>query len=135
MGRELTAHRVNGCNEALRVEVLDEPGPGGASHLYHVTGFNSGTNPSDPWTARHGQPAEHSTILFQNGPIPEKGANGLTHEVLLAIVEDRLAGFQSGKFACDENGEALAAVRVAQAALKRRTEARLARGVEGTHTV
>lgn len=34
--RELTAHRVNGLNEALRVFVLDQPGQGGACHDYAV---------------------------------------------------------------------------------------------------
>lgn len=28
--REITSHKVNGLNEALRIEVLDEPGAGGA---------------------------------------------------------------------------------------------------------
>lgn len=34
--RELTSHRVNGLNEALRIFVLDEPGSGGACHDYVV---------------------------------------------------------------------------------------------------
>lgn len=34
--RELTSHRVNGLNEALRVFVLDKPGSGGACHDYAV---------------------------------------------------------------------------------------------------
>jgi hypothetical protein len=34
--RELTAHRVNGLNEALRIFVLDKPGSGGACHDYVV---------------------------------------------------------------------------------------------------
>jgi len=128
MGRELTAHRVNGCNDGIRVVATDEPGPGGACHEYAVTNLDGSSE-------SFGVGETIADLRFQNGPIKEVGVNGLTHEVLLAIVEDRLAGFQSGKFACDENGEALATVRVAQAALKRRTEARLARGVEGTHTV
>ena len=133
--REITSHKVNGCNEALKVECLDQPGSGGACHLYHVTGFNSASNPSDPWTARHGEPAQHSTILFQNGPIPECGTNGLTHEVLLAILIDRLEGFQSGPFAHGYNADALKSLKSAMASLKQRTLDRVARGVEGTHTV
>ena len=131
--RELSGHKVNPANDVLKVEVLDEPGSGGANHLYHITGFNSATNPSDPWTARHGQPAEHSTILFQNGPIGEVGVNGLTHEALLAILIDRMEGFQAGPYASPDNQEALDAMRTAQTALQRRTLARMARGVEGTH--
>ncbi len=131
--RELTGHKVNPVNDKLVVQVLDEPGSGGANHLYHITGFNSGSNVSDPWTARHGQPAEHSTILFHNGPINEVGVNGLTHEALLAILIDRMEGFQAGPYASTDNQDALDAMRTAHAALQRRTLARMARGVEGTH--
>jgi len=133
--RELTGHRVNPANEKLKIEVLDEPGSGGASHLYHITGFNSSSNPSDPWTKRHGQPAEHSTILFQNGPIAEVGVNGLTHEALLAILIDRLEAFQAGPYKSDDNQEALTRLIGAQYWLQQRTLRRMARGVEGTHTV
>lgn len=133
--RTITRHRVNGCNGELTLEVLDEPGAGGACHLYHVTGFNSRTNPSDPWTARHGQPAEHSTILFQNGPVAAAGVNGVTHEVLLAVLIDRLEGFQSGPYAHPHNADALTSLRSALASLQQRTRDRLHRGVEGTHVV
>lgn len=133
--RELTGHKVNPANDVLRIEVQDEPGSGGANHLYHITGFNSASNVSDPWTKRHGQPAEHSTVLFQNGPINEVGVNGVTHEALLAILIDRMEGFQAGPYASPDNQEALDAMRTAQTALQRRTKARMARGVEGTHTV
>lgn len=133
MPRELTSHKVNGCNEALKIEVLDEPGHGGASHLYRLTGFNSGTNASDPWVEAHGQPAIHSHVLFQNGPINEVGTNGVTHEALLAIIIDRLQGFQSGEYACRENAIALTKIQEAQMWLQKRTNDRLARGVEGTH--
>jgi len=99
---------------------MDEPGSGGANHLYNITGFNSASNPSDPWTKRHGQPTEHSTVLFQNGPINEVGVNGVTHEALLAILIDRMEGFQKGPYASTDNQEALEAMRVAQTALQRR---------------
>lgn len=135
MPREIETHKVNGCNESLKIEALDEPGIGGASNLYQITGFNSRTNPSDPWVKRHGEPAQHSTVLFQNGAVGVAGTNGVTHEALLAILIDRLTGFQSGPFACQANQAALDALETAQAALKSRTKARLARGVEGTHTV
>jgi hypothetical protein len=135
MNRQLTSHKVNGCNDGITIEVLDEPGAGGANHLYSITGFNTQTNASCPFVARYGKPSDHATILFQNGPIPEKGTNGITHENLLAILEDRLKGFQSGPFACEENAVALFHIQEAQRILKLRTEKRIARGVEGTHTV
>jgi len=133
--RKITEHQVNPANDKLVVEVLDAPGAGGANHLYFITGFNTKTNPSDPFAQRHGSPAEHSTILFQNGPIPENGTNGLTHEVLLAIIADRLRSFQAGPYKCGENEDALHAVEQAMKFLKSRTTKRMDRGVEGTHTV
>lgn len=133
--RELTGHKVNPANDVLKIEVLDEPGAGGANHLYRLTGFNSGSNPSDPWVAAHGQPAQHSNILFQNGPIAEAGVNGITHESLLAILIDRLQSFQKGAYANSYNATALSHLEDAQTALPARTQERMARGVEGTHTI
>lgn len=130
--REITEHRVNPANDTLRIEVRDEPGAGGACHCYVVNGFDSGTNPSDPHKEAAGV-ATHAMILFQNGPIAEAGVNGVTHEVLLAIVADRLRSFQSGPYACDENRAALEHVEAAQRWLHERTKERVSRGVEGTH--
>jgi hypothetical protein len=57
----------------------------------------------------------------------------VTDEALLAIQIDRLRSFQSGKFACRENAIALTHLEEAMMWLNKRTENRLARGVEGTH--
>jgi len=74
-------------------------------------------------------------VLFQNGAIGDVGVNGVTQEVLLSIVADRLRSFQAGPYACPENALALSHVESAQAALHSRTKARVARGVEGSHVV
>lgn len=37
--REINDHKVNECNETLQLLVLDEPGAGGACHVYQVNGF------------------------------------------------------------------------------------------------
>jgi hypothetical protein len=100
-----------------------------------IEGFDTASNASDPFVARHGAASKHTTILFQNGPIPEKGVNGITQEVLLAIVADRLMSFQAGPFASKYNAKALDHVLLAQEALLQRTRDRMSRGVEGTHTV
>ncbi len=126
--RELVSHKVNGANEQLTIEVLDEPGSGGASHLYKISGFNTETNPSGPMTIER-----DVAILFQNGPILEAGVNGVTQEALLAIVEHRLASFQAGPYACRENAIALTKIQEAMMWLQKRTRNRMARGVEGTH--
>lgn len=131
--RELTSHKVNGLNEALKIEVMDDPGQGGACHHYRISGFNTKTNASDPFVERHGSPAEYTTILFQNGPIQEFGFNGGSNEALLAIVEDRLIGFQEGPFTCYENRMALEKLQECIMWLQKRTRDRMARGVEGTN--
>ena len=133
--RTINEHKVNPANDKLTITVTDEPGAGGANHLYMVEGFDTASNPSDPFVARHGQPAKHSTIIFQNGPIGEAGVNGVTQEVLLAIVADRLRSFQAGPYACRENALALTKIEEAMHWLHSRTLARMQRGVEGTHKV
>lgn len=116
--RELTDHRVNPANDKLKIEVLDEPGAGGAHHEYEISGF-------DAMTAVR--------VSFQNGPIAEAGVNGVTQEALLAICIDRLRSFQAGPYACRENALALTKMEEALMWLLQRTRARMARGVEGTH--
>lgn len=128
--REITSHRVNPANDRLTIQVHDEPSAGGANHLYAVYGFHTQGNPS---ADSFSNDETCLKVLFQNGPISEAGVNGVTQEVLLAIVVDRLQAFQAGPYACVENGEALKHVEAAQEALLSRTRARMARGVEGTH--
>ncbi len=131
--RELTGHKVNPANDVLKITVTDEPGAGGANHLYMVGGFDTESNASDPFVERYGAPSKHTTILFQNGPIAEHGVNGITQEVLLEIVADRLRSFQAGPYACRENALALTHIETAMLWLHKRTWDRMARGVEGTH--
>lgn len=127
--RELSGHKVNGCNDALKITAVDEPGSGGACHDYVIEWQEK--RPEMPNSLL----LQHYRINFQNGPIHEVGTNGVTHEALLAILIDRLDSFQEGPFACRENDAALTFLESAMMWLKKRTEARLARGVEGTQTV
>jgi hypothetical protein len=129
MPRELHDHKTNPANTTLVIYVEDGPGSGGASHMYSITGFNPSSNASCSWAA------PHVTVLFQNGPIAEVGVNGVTHEALLAILIDRLRGFQAGTYACRENALALTKLEEALHWLGARTAARVKRGVEGTHAV
>lgn len=131
--REIPYHIVNACNDKLRIEVTDEPGSGGASHRYEITGFDTNTNASATDPKGYNSSFGRLLVLFQNGPILEKGTNGVTHEALLAIVRDRLECFQAGPYACQDNSDALLAVKDAMRLLQKRTLARMARGVEGTH--
>jgi hypothetical protein len=130
--RELTSHKVNGLNEALKIEVFDEPGPGNACHEYQIAPV--AYEPAEGDVAKAIQLSRaYCRIHFQTGPIAEAGVNGVSNEALLAIVEDRLLGFQAGAFACESNARALYHVQAAMEALRLRTQERLARGVEGTN--
>lgn len=93
-------------------------GPGGARH--HYTIVEKGTNDI------------RGEAVFQDGPINDVGVNGIMDENLIAIVIDRLRGFQSGKYACRENAIALTKLEEGLMWLKERTRKREDRGVEGT---
>jgi hypothetical protein len=132
--REINTHKVNGCNEAIQVTALDKPSHGGACHEYRAC--VPVINPVESHIAENSRRLRsYCDINFQCGPIAEAGVNGITHEALLAVLIDRLEGFQSGSYACADNQEALDALRTAMTALQRRTKARVARGVEGTHKI
>lgn len=128
MSRQITTHAVNGLNEALLLNVLDEPGQGNACHEYQIIRDTHGNG--DEYDQ-----VELCNIQFQNGPIGEVGVNGISNEALMAIVADRLQGFQSGPYACRENALALTKLQEAMMWLQSRTQQRVERGVEGTHTV
>ena len=117
--RELTDHKLNGLNDALKISVLDKPGQGGPCHRYLIHTESQGPN---------------CAIEFQNGPIKEAGVNGISGEALIAINIDRLRSFQAGPFASEDNAHALDHLQKALFFLQKRTLKRLARGVEGTST-
>ena len=87
--RQLNEHKINPGNDTLTITVLDEPGHGGANHAYDIEGGE----------------AVPTHLRFQNGPINAdgNGVNGITHEALLAVLCDRLRGFQAGPYACKAN--------------------------------
>ncbi len=107
-----------GSQDHTKTLVCDERGPGNANHIYKVQLVDGKTV---------------GEINFQKGPVKETGRNGIHNEDLLAIVADRLAGFQGGDFACTSNQQALECVLDALKYLRIRTEVRKARNVEGTN--
>lgn len=119
----------------LVIRALDIEGPGGAHHLYEISGFNSANNPSDPYVVRYGKPADHTMILFQNGALKDVERNGITIESLLEIAKHRLDFFQRGPFACRENEAAAGFIALALSALHARKINRVERGVQGTMQV
>jgi hypothetical protein len=108
-------------NAPSNVAVLDvrDPNAGNASHTYGI---------------QFGGPGQKLIIQFQHGArgLPNSTA-GVFDDDLLAILEDRMVGFQTGPFACAENEEALEAVRIARDALGKRVARRIAQGVLGVN--
>lgn len=74
-------------------------------------------------------------INFQEGAIKEHGVNGVNNEDLIAMVIERLNGFQNSDYKCRENAIAITKLEEALMWLRKRTMARENRGVEGTHLV
>ena len=106
-----------GSERFTKVFATDEPGYGGASHEYNVVNKQS----KDVYTM----------VKFQKGPVQEHGVNGCFNEDLIAIVIDRMRGFQYGDFPCRENAIALTKLEEALHWLDHRTKDRQNRGVEG----
>lgn len=130
MSRYIYTHISNSANAELKIVALDQPGAGGACQSYLIGGFNTSNNPSKLGIEK---PTQDLHILFQNGPIPEVGVNGVTNEALMAILIDRLEHFQAGPYSCEENQHALDSLRRGLDWLRYRTQNRRERGVEGTH--
>lgn len=138
--RFLNSHIVNPANDRLCITVLDEPGPGGANHLYMISGFDTSTNPAKLIADEmDGEPVDLAIkqsgavpLIFQNGAIGDVGVNGITHEALLAILIDRLESFQTGPYKSNYNADALYHLQAAMHVLHRRTRDRMAQGIEGT---
>jgi hypothetical protein len=79
-------------------------------------------------------------IRWQDGPLAVDGVrkepNGAFVEDIIAAAIGRIEFYQTtagGRFACEENADALVALKEAALRLDDRTKAREARGVEGTH--
>ena len=71
-------------------------------------------------------------IHFQDGPVKEKGINGVANEDLIVMVMHRLNQFQKSEYACKENADAVEHLQGALDSLRARTNKRVQRGVEGT---
>jgi hypothetical protein len=115
--RTITIHHGSDLNRNLLI-TADERADGGASHNYSIDPIDSAG-------------CSAAKIKFQKGAMKEIGFNGISDEALLAIIIDRLRGFQSGPFACRENALALTKTQEAMHWLNARTADRMARGVEG----
>ena len=117
--REIKSHQFDAQDTSVRLFATGDPGPGGAPLSYTLsTSLNKNTQ-------------EIAKLRFQNGPVKDNAANGLTDEALIAVVIDRLQQFQKGPCSCRENALAITKLEEAQHWLHHRTRDRKARGVEG----
>ena len=72
------------------------------------------------------------TLMFQDGNTRDNGINGVTNEMCLAVVWDRILAFQCGPYRCEYNAKALHHIERAIDALLSRTRERVEQGIEGT---
>jgi hypothetical protein len=124
--KEILDHRTSPVNEEIRVEQEWELEPSTkpvnyvpAPKCYSV------------YARSHGEWQKTVQLRFHAGDLTPAGPNGLTNEVLLAVVLDRLRQFQAGPMACRENSKAAEKVEEALHWLAARTRERASRGVEG----
>jgi len=113
----VTSHKLNDLNKGLEIVGHFEGAVGGECTQYKI-------GPKDKTLC---------VLQFQNGPIPEVGINGLSNEALIAIVIDRLQGFNKGAYSCRENSLAITKLEEAMHWLHHRTLDRMGRGVEGSY--
>lgn len=82
----------------------------------------------------NGRARDVAKVVFQKGPVPVNGVNGLTNEALLAILVHRL-NVLNDAVPCRENSIAITHIESALLWLQRRTNTRIERGVEGKNEV
>jgi hypothetical protein len=108
-------HDGHGLNESIAL-IADDADQSGASHYYSlVIGDTCVAN-----------------IQFQKGPRHVNGSiPGATEAAIVAVLIDRLQGFQSGPYSCRENAIQLTKLEEVLHWTKARTDARAKRGVLG----
>ncbi len=116
MNRFITHHHDgHGLNETIIIET-DAPDASGAAHNYTAT-INGKVVAS---------------IQFQKGPrLNPESTPGMTEAAVLAVLVDRLQGFQSGPYACRENAIQLTKLEETMHWTKHRADERARRGVLG----
>jgi hypothetical protein len=95
-----------------------------------IVGFDVGAGGANTSYTVHA--GEHPTNLTFHTGNPADGVKGISNEALLAVLIDRLEGFQSGRFASRQNETILGHLRNALSAMDKRTETRTDAGTVGT---
>lgn len=122
MAREIFEHHDGfGLNESIEI-LTDVPDASGAAHQYLAIISHSNSTPA----------TEVARIQFQQGPRNVEGSRpGVTEAALLAILIDRLRGFQAGPYGCRENAIQLTKLEECLHWTKARAAERARRGVLG----
>lgn len=127
-------NRIQKLENLNDVFALDDPGPGGAHHLYEVVKLNTGRICEEDDTFRTRPENMLLTVQMQEGPRNSPDViHGVLDTDLLEIVRDRLTAFQAGPYACRENACALTHIEEALLWMNKRVEDRITRGVLGTY--
>lgn len=130
--REIHEHHINACNRAITLAAAEPEAHSRAPCVYYVAWPNVALeDAARTWEVDE---KERLKLEFHSGAVPENETNGLTIEVLLAVLIDRLRCFRAGPYACEQNDHALLHLMEARDALFERTQVRAQRGVEGTRT-
>ena len=123
---EITDHHDGyGLNESITIKALDEPGPGGAHHLYvAVIKAKNADGVEDE--------IEVARVQFQKGPRNEPGSTpGVTHMAMAALLLHPLRAFQEGPFKSRLNALVITALEEALNWMHARARDRAQRGVLG----
>src|SRR5206468_2523547 len=114
----------HGLNELLEIE-SDEPDQSGAAHRFTISRRHP---PGFLPDVVH----DVARIQFQKGPRHEaQSISGVTEAAVIAVLIDRIQGFQKGPFACRENALALTKLQEALFWTRHRADERAQRGVLG----
>src|SRR5687768_10059377 len=105
--RVITAHRFSEADKQIALAAVD------GEHTEYTIDLGDG--------------ASGTTLAFRT-----VDTHGITNETLLAVVIDRIEGFQAGPLASGFNENALHHLRAALNSLHQRSLDRISRGVEGT---
>ena len=124
--RQITMHKIDDLNKELALTCEKLPGENGDCYRIYAGELDTFDAFIDPARA-HRLSQACVSIKFQNGDPATVGLNGITNEVLLAILRDRLEIFQRSPNACPENAEALENLQRASHALGLRAQRMKAR--------
>lgn len=119
--RKITTHKPNKDNRQPELFAGHKVSPGNAPQKYRIT-YDEATV----------VPGIVDEVELDINFISVE-SDGVTNETLLAVVIDRLEGFQDGPFSCAENETALQYSKLALHTLHERTRERNSRGVENKH--